>query len=88
MAAIRKLEDRFTEADIDNEIVIMRLDNGTFYSLTGTGASIWRLIDGDRDREALVIAAASEFEGRKNEIADDVGELLSRLKETGLLAND
>ncbi len=86
MTAIAKLRDRFTEADIDHEIVIMRLDNGEFFSLTGTAAEIWRLIDGTRDQAALVAAAADQFDAGERDIAGDVDEFLSQLRETGLLA--
>lgn len=86
MSAISKLCDRFTETDIDHEIVIMRLDNGEFFSLSGTAAAIWRLIDGNRDRQALAAAAATEFDGDEGEIIADVDEFLARLRETGLLA--
>jgi hypothetical protein len=88
VSAISKRGDRFTEADIDHEIVIMRLDNGEFFSLSGTGAAIWRLIDGNRDRHALVAAAASEFDADEGKILADVDEFILRLRETGLLADD
>ena len=87
MSAITKRGDRFTEADIDHEIVIMRLDNGEFFSLSGTGAAIWRLIDGNRDRHALAAAAAGEFDAGESEILADVDKFLLRLRETGLLAD-
>ena len=87
MTAIAKLSDRFTEADIDHEIVIMRLDNGEFFSLSGTSAGIWRLIDGQRDRAALLAALAEEFEGDERRIAADVDAFLADLRETGLLAD-
>lgn len=86
MTAITKLTDRFTEADIDHEIVIMRLDTGEFFSLSGTAAALWRLIDGERDQPGLVAAAAREFDPGDSDIAADVHEFLSRLRETGLLA--
>ncbi|MEO6581923.1 MAG: PqqD family protein [Sphingomicrobium sp.] len=86
MTAITKLRDRFTEADIDHEIVIMRLDNGEFFSLSGTAAATWRLIDGRRDRHALAAAANAEFDGSECEINADIDEFLVRLRETGLLA--
>jgi len=78
--------DRFTEADIDSEIVIMRLDSGEFYSLSETAAAIWRLIDGERDRDAVIVAAAREFQTSREVVAEDVGEFLAQLQETGLLA--
>jgi hypothetical protein len=86
MTAIIKLTDRFVETDIDEEIIVMRLDNGELFTLADTAASIWRLIDGQRDREALVATLAEEFEADEANIAADVDEILARLKETGLLA--
>lgn len=86
MPAISKVGDRFTETVLDDEIVIMRLDNGEFFALSGTAAAAWRLIDGERDEAALVAALAAEFTAEKREIARDLGDFLLRLKEKGLLA--
>ena len=83
--ALTKRSDRFTEADIDQEIVVMRLDNGEFFSLSGTSAAIWRLIDGQRDRATLLAALGEQFEGDESAIAADVDAFLDQLRETGLL---
>jgi len=88
MNALVKRNDRFTEADIDDEIVVMRLDNGEFFSLSGTSAAIWRLIDGSRDRRALVAALTADYGAEESEIAADVDALLVQLRDTGLLADD
>ena len=88
MKPIVKRQDRFTEADIDEEIVVMRLDNGEFFSLSGTSAEIWRLIDGSRDRGALVAALAAEFDADEHRIAADVDALLIQLRDSGLLAGE
>jgi hypothetical protein len=87
MAAIRKAFDRFIETDIDEEVIIMRQDNGELLSLTETAATIWRLIDGSRDRAALVGALAKTFASDKSVIEADVDEFLLRLRETGFLAD-
>jgi pyrroloquinoline quinone biosynthesis protein D len=87
MAAIAKLTDRFTEADIDDEIVVMRIDNGEFFSISGSGTTIWRLIDGTRDREDLLEALSDDFGGDGVDIAADVDDFLLLLRETGLLAD-
>jgi pyrroloquinoline quinone biosynthesis protein D len=86
MAAISKMTDRFTETVIDDEIVIMRLDNGEFFALSGTAAATWRLIDGSRARATIVAALADEFAASESEIVPDVDDFLLRLKEMGLLA--
>ena len=87
MTAITKLTDRFTEADIDQEIVIMVLSTGEFFSLSGTAATIWRLIDGERNESDLVTATAKEFDASDSDIAADIQEFLAQLRETGLLAD-
>ena len=85
MTVIAKLADRFTETEIDDEIVVMQLDTGDFFSLTGTGTAIWRLIDGTRDRQALVTDLCSEFGAAEDEVAADVDEFLAKLQGAGLL---
>jgi Coenzyme PQQ synthesis protein D (PqqD) len=85
MAAIHKLRGNFTEVDIDDEIVLMRLDNGELLSLADSAAAVWRLIDGERDRPGLVSALEAEFDARDRNMAADVDELLGQLKDAGLV---
>jgi hypothetical protein len=87
MNRVIKLSERFTEAAIDDEIVVMRVDTGEFFSLTGTAATTWRLIDGNRNRDALLAALADEYSTDEAAIAADVDDFLAQLKETGLLAD-
>ena len=86
MTVISKHSDRFTETVLDDEIVIMRLDNGEFFALSGTAAAAWRLIDGTRDRSALSAALSEEFAAEPDQVAADLDDFLSQLSETGLLA--
>lgn len=86
MTAIQKSGERISEASVGDEVVIMRLDTGEFFSLTGTGAAIWRLIDGRRDRKELVSALADAFDSKGCEIGRDVDEFLRDLAKSGLLA--
>ena len=86
MTPISKQSDRFTETVIDDEIVIMRLDNGEFFALSGTAAAAWRLIDGKRDRASLSAALCEEFAAEPDEVAADLDDFLNQLSETGLLA--
>ena len=87
MRALAKQSGRFAETDIDEEIVVMRLDNGDFFSMSGTAAATWRLIDGTRDRDALLSALAEEFDGNASGIAADVDEFLGQLRDLGLIAD-
>lgn len=88
MAAIAKLVGKFTETDVDDEIIIMRLDNGELLSLADAAAATWRLIDGHRNRTALVAALEAQFAADEQEIERDVCDLLRHLKEAGLVAEE
>ena len=84
---VRKLNERFTETADDDEVVIMRVDTGEFLSLTGTAAAAWSLIDGTRDRAALVSDLALEYSMDEGQVAAEVDEFLKQLARSGLLAN-
>jgi len=86
MSTLSKQPDRFSETDIDDEIVVMRLDNGEFFSLSGTAAATWRLIDGTRDRASLLAALAGQYGTDEVEITTDVDKFLAQLNELGLIA--
>lgn len=75
----------FSETAIDEEIVVMSLASGDFFSLTGTGKVIWELLDGTRTREALLAELASEFGLREQDLASDVDAFLAQLGDAGLL---
>ncbi|MGB7655911.1 MAG: PqqD family protein [Novosphingobium sp.] len=83
---LAKATDRFSETAIDDEIVVMSLESGDFFSLTGTGRAIWQLVDGTRDRAALLRDLAEGFTCSEEDIASDVDDFLDRLTAAGLLA--
>jgi len=85
MTRVRKNIERFTEAAIDDEVVLMRIDTGEFYSLTGTGAEIWRLIDGERSEADVVKMLESSFNAPAAVIAKDVADLIRELAGMGLV---
>ena len=84
MTRIIKRSDRFTETAIDDEIVVMRLDNGEFFALAESAAAIWRLIDGERDR-AAILPELEEFYGNDGRLSEDVDEFLAKLREADLI---
>jgi len=87
MSRLVKQSDRFTETAIDDEIVIMRLDTGEFFAISGTAAATWRLIDGTRDGAALISSLKADFSGDGQEIRQDVENFLAQLKKAGLIAS-
>lgn len=86
MKAIVKRIEGFAETELDGEIVVMKLDSGDFFSITGTGCVIWRLIDGTRDRDAVIGDLCESFAAPADEIAADLDAFLQTLSDEGLLA--
>ena len=83
--AIRKATENFSETAIDDEIVVMSLASGDFYSLTGTAREIWLLIDGARDRAALIDQLCATYDTPAATVAEDVDAFLADLGGAGLL---
>ena len=80
-----KASDRFSETTIDNETVVMDLDSGDFFSLTGTARAIWQMIDGTRNREAVIAELGSEYALEPEAVAADVIAFLEQLISAGLI---
>ena len=88
MTRLAKDPARFAETRIDDETVVMSLETGDFFSLTGTAQSIWRLLDGTRDRAAILAALAAEYDAPAAELEADLDPFLADLFAAGLLDAD
>lgn len=86
MSGLVKATGHFSETTIDAEVVVMSLDSGDFFSLTGTARDVWELIDGTRDRAAITDALAQQYAGPRDAIAGEVDTFLAQLSGAGLLA--
>ncbi len=86
MSAIIKAEGRYSETEIDEEVVVMNLESGEFFSLTGTARAIWQLIDGSRNRDGLIAALTADYGADDQAVAPDVDAFLAKLHAAGLLA--
>lgn len=83
--ALTKRREAFSETAIDGEVVLLNLADGTFFSLTGTAATIWQLIDGQRDRDALLAQVTQVHAAAESEIAADLDAFLTQLAGAGFL---
>lgn len=86
MTPLAKAAGRFSETAIDDEVVVMNLDTGDFYSLTGTARAIWDLIDGTRTRADVLAALAAQYGGSADAMAAELDAFVGDLRGAGLLA--
>jgi pyrroloquinoline quinone biosynthesis protein D len=84
---ISKCTDRFSQSEIDDEIVLMQIDTGEFFSLQGTGREIWQLIDEAGTRDTLLAALAARFDAPEAMLAADLDEFLRALASAGFIAH-
>lgn len=82
---IARRADRLVETAIDDEIVVMDIDTGDFFSLAGTARSIWQLIDGTRDQPALVAALAQSYGCAPDALTGDVARFVEELAAANLV---
>ncbi len=83
--ALVKIEGAFAETAIEGEVVVMNLKSGEFFSLVDTAAAAWALIDGARDRTALVDALARDYAVLTQDIAAEIDAFLEQLVAAGLV---
>jgi hypothetical protein len=88
MTALVKKAGGFAESEIHGEIVLLSLGTGDFFALTGPAAATWRLIDGTRDRTALIWSLGQQFEAEEMELAADLDGFIASLIHAGFLAEN
>ena len=86
MTVLRKLTANFVETEIDDEVLLVDLDGGELFSLSGTARATWKLIDGERSLTAIVDALEDEFAAPAEIIARDVDALVQELDSAALIA--
>lgn len=77
---------RFTECTIGDEHLLMDMENGGFFTLRGSAAVIWTLIDGIRDREDIASTLHRQFDGSIEQIDCEMKAFLGDLREAGFVA--
>ncbi len=69
----------------EDEVVIVNLDSGNYYSLEGAGADIWREIENGRSVEEITGRIAGEYDSDTGEIESAVHHLIAELQEEKLV---
>ena len=85
MAAIRKLTENFIATEVGEEILLIDLDGGELFSLSGTARAIWDAIDGQRDARAIAAILAPCFDATAQEIERDASDLVRALEDARLV---
>ena len=87
MTTPRKITANYVETEIDDEILLVDLDGGELFSLSGTGREIWRLIDGERTLDEIVDSVADGYSIETKRLRRDVEKFLDQLEAAALVAD-
>lgn len=64
---------------IDGELIIIRLSDGTYYSMDNVGARAWELIEARYDFPALAKTISGWYDVPVDRVEDDLGPLVREL---------
>ncbi|WP_271077309.1 PqqD family protein [Aurantiacibacter sp. MUD61] len=81
---IRKT-DNFVETVVDDELVLLHIINGQFYSLKDTGRRAWELLEDNKQFGSLVNAMCGEYEVAEDTCREELGKLFGDLQERTLV---
>ena len=71
---------------IDDEVVIVNLDNGSYYSFDGAGGRIWQIMCDERlSLEILISKVKAGYAGDADQIAAAVRDFVQRLQNEELI---
>lgn len=71
---------------IDGEVVVVNLDNGTYYSFDGVGGAVWNLLGGHgRDLASLTAGLIARYTGDPAQIAAATARFIAQLTAEGLI---
>jgi hypothetical protein len=64
---------------IDGELIIIRLSDGTYYSMDNVGTAVWEMIEGRATVPAIVREIATRYGAPVSDVESDVSELVREL---------
>lgn len=84
----RVLTPTVVHESFDQEVVIVNLDSGDYYSLSGSGSDCWHCILAGMTIEETAAAVAQRYSGDEAGISAAVSNLFDALQEAKLIQSD
>lgn len=78
-------KDSITWRKLKDELVLMHLDTGAYYSLNETGVLIWQGIVDERSHEDIVNDISDLFDTDREAIVQDFERIVNELADQGLV---
>lgn len=88
LASRVRLADHVLCRDLGDEVVLLDLRSGIYFSLDAVGSRIWRLLRRPQPLAAVVGTLLEEYDVTEARCAADVVRLVTQLRDRGLVALD
>lgn len=73
---------------VDDEMVMMDIDKGSYFGLNSMGSKIWELVEEPKSIPDLVNLLTDEYDISKKECEKQVSEFISALVEANLVTQN
>jgi hypothetical protein len=70
---------------IDDEVVIINMENGTYFLLEHAGVQVWELLGRAWDRDHIMNHLSRLYPGQADEVQQSVAALFEELRREGLI---
>jgi hypothetical protein len=80
-----RASERVAAKEVGGELVLLDLEEGSFFVARGTGPRVWDLVGGASSVEEVVRAVADRYGKAPDEVRADVEAFVSDLVERGFL---
>jgi hypothetical protein len=86
LTSVVQLSGDHIAAPVDDELVVLSIERGSYYGLDGIGSEIWRRLATPIRVDALCDGLAQRYDADRATIEKDVMSLLERLVGEGLVS--
>lgn len=73
------------EQAVDDDLMVFNPASETYFTLNRSAREVWELADGTRSAAEITATLAERYEVDIDQIRDDIGEIISGFRETGLI---
>ena len=79
------LSDDVTWRDVDEEMIVLHLPTGKYYTFNNTGHLVWQQLAEGKDTSDITVQIMDKYEVDKETATNDLSAFISGLKEHNLI---
>lgn len=73
------------QTTLDNEVVLMSIERGSYFGLEGTAQRIWQMLEQPMTKDQLVKSLCQQYDAQPEVIDRDVQQFLQKMLDNAVL---